>query len=166
MRLANFSDVQFDDPLTATPKTLVEPLRWPKRHRTASAVSMTPLEAGGLIIGDLIAVVIADAPRCWTFKLRASGREILRWDYEPVGTIRKHRNPGLLPPGFTRNDRSLVHEHPWLDGGYDRYSWPLAPDNDTTDHAEAFAFFCERSNVTPGDNYRKPPVVQLPMEPS
>lgn len=148
----------------AAPKSMVGQMEWIGRHGGGSAVAQVPLEHRGLIIGDLIAVQISGAPRSWKFKLRMEGTQVLRWEYMPPGTIRRHRNPRPLPIGFERTDRSLVHEHPYIEGQCGRYSRPLPPDVDAVRHEDAFQAFCAHANISP-DGYVEPPTPQLEMLP-
>jgi hypothetical protein len=87
---------------------------------------------------------------------------VLRWDFLPEGTLRRHRNPKPLPSGFKRIDDAPVHEHPTVQGQYGPYSRPIR-ETSTQSHHEAFLRFCERANIDPRDAYAAPPEPQLPL---
>lgn len=92
------------------------------------------------------------------------GTQVLRWEYVSFGKLRRHRNPKPLPPGFDAIDRSLVHEHPFLNGECGRYSRPLDDQLEIERHREAFWAFCARANIDPA-GYVEPPRPQLEMLP-
>jgi hypothetical protein len=137
---------------------------WMTRHGRGSDVAQVLLEEGGVVIGDLIAVQMPGDSRRWSFKVRTGGTEILRWDYLPPGELRRHRNPSSRPAGYDSRDTSVIHEHAPVVDLYDNLSVPL-PERDTTDHNQAFRWFCKRANIAPGDAYRPPPEPQLALMP-
>lgn len=148
----------------AAAKEIPEPMKWTTRHGRAADVAQVRLEEGGLTIGDLVLVQMPADARHWSFKLRTSGTEVLRWDYLPEGRLRRHRNPASSPAWLPRVDRSLVHEHPTIGGRQGPFSLSLE-DVDTHDHEHAFQYFCERANINPLTNYRPPPEPQLALFP-
>ncbi len=153
------------DAFRAASKTMVGRMEWVSRHGGGSHVSQVPLESGGLVGGDLIALQLSGDPRSWKFKLRMGGTQVLRWEFLPSSRrLRRHRNPKPTAPGFPLVDRSLVHEHVFVNGECGRHSRPLPDELDVQRHAEAFAAFCTYANISP-NGYVEPPNPQLEIFP-
>lgn len=148
----------------AAEKVIADTMNWTTRHNRGADVAQVRLEEDGLTIGDFILVQMPAEPRYWSFKLRTSGTEVLRWDYLPAGSVRRHRNPASRPAGMPRLDTSLVHEHPTIVGRQGLFSRSLVG-YETDDHYQAFLWFCERANIDPRHTYRPPPEPQLALFP-
>lgn len=151
------------DAFLVAPKVLVGPMLWTSRATAAADVTILGVEEAAVEVGSVVAVQKPGAVRDWEFQLKIGKESVLRWDFKPEGHPRRHRNPAGRPAGFPREDRGVIHEHPW-DARWApklRLSRTLVG-MEEHDHRQAFEAFCDSANIDRTTvAYVPPPLPQL-----